>query len=149
MSNSPDVSVEEYGRNLAASAYPVASSVPEMAAAFRRKWVLRVGSNLPARDVLEHTVKSFELSARRAIVEALELRGDAELAFPVVSVIRLDDHHLVLEIDYPIPEAQKGDEAAIATVGILKAADTQWEVLDIQGIPRRYWFILGPAAAEV
>jgi hypothetical protein len=128
---------------LAAASYPEASDVPGMPTVFRRRWVLRVRSTLPARDILEDTVKSFELSVRRAIVEALELPGDIELTLPVVSVVRLDDHYLVLEIDCPIPDAQKGDETTIATVGVLRAADARWQVLDIQGIPRRYWSILG------
>ena len=137
MSNNQDVPAEQYARNLAAASCPKASDVPGMP-------VLRVTSTLPARDILEDTAKSFELSVRRVIAEALELPVDVELTLPVVSAIRLDDHYLVLEIDCPIPEAQKGDETAIATVGILRAVDARWQVLDVQGIPRRYWFIMDP-----
>lgn len=144
MSNNQDVLAEQYARNLAAASYPKASDVPGMPAAFRRRWVLRLGSNLPARDILEDMVKSIERSVRRAIVEAVELASDVDLTLPSVSAVRLDDRYLVLEIDCPIPEAQKGDETAIATVGILRAVDARWQVLDVQGIPRRYWFIMDP-----
>src|SRR6266702_1081442 len=89
MSNNQDVPAEQYARNLAAASYPEARDVPGMPTAFRRRWVLRLGSNLPARDILEDTVKSFERSVRRVIAEALELPGDVELTLPVVSTIRL------------------------------------------------------------
>jgi hypothetical protein len=97
---------------------PAAERRSQHPGSVRRKWVLRLRSNLPARDILESRVKSFERSVRRVIVEALELPHDIELTLPVVSALRLDDRDLVLEIDCPIPEAQKGDETAIG--GLLR-----------------------------
>jgi hypothetical protein len=106
--------------------------------------VLRLSTSLPAPEVLETAVKSFVGSARREIVTALGELGDVEQSAPSASALRLDDHHLVLEIDCPSPaaEANVGDAVTIATVSILRAADQQWQLEDLQGIPKRYWFIL-------
>ena len=137
-----DISDEQYIRNLAAASYPVASDIPGLPTAFRRKWVLRVERTLPVRDALGYAAKAFEKAARQLILDALGLPKEDELALPLVEAIRLGDHHLALEIDCPVAQEQKGNEAAIATMAILGAADDQWQILDIQGIPRRFWFVI-------
>jgi hypothetical protein len=142
MSDNPAVSAEQYARNLAAASYPALEDVPGIPNAFRRRWVLRLSTSLPAPEVLETAVKSFEASSRRDIAKALGKPGDLEQPVPSASAVRLDDHHLVLEIDCPSPEAMMGDAAAIATGSILRAADQQWQLEDLEGIPKRYWFIL-------
>jgi hypothetical protein len=119
MSGNSAMSAEEYARQLAALSYPKVEAVPGIPNAFRRRWVLRLGTILPAPEVLENTIKSFEASARRDIAKALCQPGDLEQPVPSASAIRLDDLHLVLEIDCPSPEAGMGDAAAIATGGIL------------------------------
>jgi hypothetical protein len=101
-----------------------------------------LGAKLPTADALENAVKLFELSARREIVNALGLPDNAGQPLLLVSAVRLDDVHLVLEINCSTPAAGMGDAAAIATSVILRAADEQWQLEDLQGIPKRYWFLL-------
>ncbi len=142
MSDTPVAPTEEYVRNLAAASYPMPEDVPGIPNAFRRRWVLRLSTSLPELEVLENAIKSFEARARRDIAEALGQPGDLEQPVPSASVVRLDDHHLVVEIDCPNPSAKMGDAAAIATWSILRAADLQWQLEDLEGIPKRYWFAL-------
>jgi hypothetical protein len=144
MSDDPAASADQYARNLAAASYPKPEDVPGIPNAFRRRWVLRLSTSLPAPEVLQAAVKSFEASARREIANALGKPGHVEQPVPSASAVRLDDHHLVIEIDCPSPTAKKniGDAAAIATSSILRAADQQWRLEDVQGIPKSYWFVL-------
>jgi hypothetical protein len=144
MSDDPAASVEQYARNLAAASYPKPEDVPGLPNAFRRRWVLRLSTRLPPPEVLETAVKSFEASARWEIATAQSELGDLEQSAASASAVRLDDHHLILEIDCPSPAAKAnvGDAATIVTLSILRAADQQWQLEDLQGIPKRYWFIL-------
>jgi hypothetical protein len=126
---------------LAVEAYPKAEDLPGVLG-FRRKWVLRLNANLPAGETLEDAVISLGLAARREISKALGGQGDFEHPLPAVSAVRLGDHHLILQIDCPSAAAEMGDAAAIATWVILRGADERWQLEDLQGIPKRYWFIL-------
>jgi hypothetical protein len=139
MSEAPTVSDEQYGRNLAAMSYPALENVPGVSNAFRRRWVLRLNVNLPERAALESLVESFETDVRQKVATALGVSGELGQPVPRVSVVRLDEHHLVLAIDSPTSEAKMGDAAAITTFGILRAADEYWKLEDLQGIPKRYW----------
>jgi len=124
---------------LVADAYPVARDLPGTEF-FRRRWILRTGSDIPVGSALERAVKSFELEARDAIAVARGPIDSAGSSLAAVGAIRIDDHHLALVIDCPTPAASQGDEAAIATFTVLRAAGQLWQVEDIQGLPTRYWF---------
>lgn len=141
MTENPYTLVDRYGRTLAADAYPKADDLPNMPG-FRRKWVLRLRGKVPEGETLENEVRSFELSARQEVAKALGIQGDLPYPLPAISGTRLDGHHVVLEIDCPSTAAGMDDAAAIATSVILRAVDQQWELEDLQGIPKRYWFIV-------
>lgn len=124
-----DSQVERYGWG------PNGVDIPGVPTGLRRKWVLRVSAQLPGEDTLFDMTRSFESSVRQIIADVLQL-------LPKVSSVRLDDHHLVLQIDCPRADASKGDEAAITTWNVLRAADAQWPVEDIEGIPKRDWLAM-------
>ena len=138
MNDNREPSVDIYARKLTGDAYPRAEEFPDVPA-FLRKWILRLGTSLPSDHALETAIRSFELSARRDIARAAGV--SIELVQPLTSVtgVRLDEHHLVLEIVCPSSAAKLGDAAAIATWNTLRAADTQWQMEDLQGIPKTYW----------
>lgn len=133
----------DYFGKLAAASYPRVEDVPGNRL-FKRRWILRTSTKLPAGQALENELKRFELTARREVANAvgssLESAGQT---LPSVSAVRMSDFHLVLEINCPNPAAGMGDTAAIATCGILRAADERWQLEDLQGIPKRCWFTLG------
>jgi hypothetical protein len=141
MNDIPYAQVERYGRNLAAEAYPKADDLPG-SLGFRRKWVLRLRASLPSDEELLDAIRSFEYSARREVSNAMGIQGELMNPLPAVSATQLDSHHLVLEIDCPNAAAGMGDAAAIATSVMLRAADQRWQLEDLQGIPKRYWFIV-------
>lgn len=140
MSNAPDLDLDAYVRSLVGHAYPAPEDVPSEAGLFRRRWMVRVSQKLGEGSALQAATEGFE---RRARAEIRRSYGDvAAEAQPRAGVARIDDHHVVLEIDCPKPPIAVGDVAAIVTWVVLRAADREWGIEDLQGIPRRYWFQL-------
>jgi hypothetical protein len=123
--------------------YPPPIDLPDLPEAFLRKWILRTTSVVPEGDALRVAAKSLEESVRRTIV----IEGQASEAdvrrLVSVSAVRLDDHHLAMEIVCPKPGVNMGNTAMIATIQTLMRADELWKVEDLQGIPKVHWFILG------
>jgi hypothetical protein len=143
--NENTASDEEYMGQVVRRSYPTPEDISAIPTAFRRRWVLRLGKKVPSGEALESALKTFERSVRRTIADALGIPDGLEHPVPAASAVRIDDHHLVIAIDCPGPASQEdmGDAAAIATFGILRAADQQWHLEDLQGIPKRYWYWLG------
>jgi hypothetical protein len=148
VSDNHDTALERYVRELSAASYPRADHLSGVLG-FRRKWVLRVSAKLPMADALDDAVKSFVLSARQEIANALGAESYLEDPLPRASAIRIDDHHLVIEIDCPTGRATAGDSPAIVTAVMLTAADRHWQLEDLQGIPRRYVYSWAMRAKSV
>lgn len=141
MTENLDSRAMQYARNLTAEAYPRASDLPGIPV-LRRKWVLRVKADLPHGAGVETAAWSFESSARQTVGSTLGITGKVERPLFAVAGVRLDDHHLVLEVDCPSSEAELGDVAAIVTSVTLRAADRLWQIEDIQGIPKEHWCMM-------
>lgn len=131
---------ELYVRELTGLFYPPAEDLAEAPGTFRRKWIVRVHVCLPRGDALVSVVLRFEAEVRAKIEAAYGVRVDEGI--PRVVGVRIDDHHLVLEVICRKSVYAIGDETAVATWGVLRAADREWTIDDLQGIPRRYWLWL-------
>jgi hypothetical protein len=133
---------DDYARSLTGYAYPMMEDVPHNVRSFRRRWTLRVAKKLPDVSFLNgwstHVEATMHQEVERTYAEVLH-----QVDLPVVSAVRIDDHHLVLEIECPKPGIAVGDVAAIGTWVALRAVDKEWTVEDLEGIPRRYWFSFG------
>src|SRR5690348_15032572 len=105
--------VGRYARDLAAAAYPRVEQLPGLSG-FRRKWILRTKADLPVGQTLQEVTASFVLSARQEIAKAAAQGPALDYPLPAASAIRLDAHHVVLEIDCPtVPDM--GDAPLITT----------------------------------
>ena len=140
MSTNDDFDVDKYMHSFTGYAYPAVENVPENSRMFRRRWILRVNRPLAATHVLSETVRGFESDAQ---AEILRNYGDAAAVdIPQVTPTRIDDHHIVFAIDCPKSTFAVGDVAAMVTWMVLRAADKDWGVEELEGIPRRYWFAM-------
>jgi len=128
---------------LVAEAYPVAVSVSP--GRIRRNWIVRAASILPSDEALDAIARKLTEDTHAAIDAAYaEVASATELenARPAVTLLRLDDLHLVVRTEYADPEHAIGDSDAISQWGVLQRLDVQVELADVQGIPRSLWFPL-------
>lgn len=136
--------IPDYGRNLTGYAYPPGEPVEGEPHRFVRRWVLRVARSL-GEDVND-AVGTMEEAARRAMTEAYGAGAAGLDTEPLVRGVLIGEVHVVLEITCPTPEAAVGDSAAVITWTVLRLAHELWEIEDLEGIPRHFWFQLRSSA---
>lgn len=139
MENEDEREIESFMHSLTAAAYPPVEDVEERDRVFRRRWIVRVRNPLAPSAIVTATMRRVEGTVRGEIMKHFgEVAGDA---FGVVAK-RIGDLHLVVDVVSPKPELGVGDAAAVGTWQVLRGVDREWDVEDLQGIPRRFWFQL-------
>lgn len=124
-------------------AYPVAVAID--GGRLRRSWIARTVDVLPDEVTLTEMQRVLEDHASASIVTAYSSSATAEALSavrPSVRLVRLDDLHLIVRIEFAGPEISMGTEAAISQWGVLQAVDRQMRLDDLQGIPCDHWFFL-------
>jgi hypothetical protein len=111
----------------------------------RRNWVVRAVKPLPSQAVLLTMQQSVEDSCFKTIQDAYidgVVPDRLNRTRPSIFMVRLDDLHLLIRIDFAGPDISVGDAAMIAQWGVLQAIDLEIEIDDLQGLPRKSWFLL-------
>jgi hypothetical protein len=111
----------------------------------RRNWIARTVNALPDNATLSEMAKALEEDAFTRIATAYSSAATPEelsRARASVCLLRLDDHHLVVRIEFAGPEHSVGDAAAISQWGVLEAIDRQIRLDELQGLPCDHWFPL-------
>lgn len=124
-------------------AYPVAVAVA--GGRLLRNWIVRTVDVLPDEVTLAEMQRTLENDAFAHIVTAYSSSATAEVLSavrPSVQLVRLDDLHLVVRIEFAGPEISVGAEAAISQWGVFQAMDRQMRLDDLQGLPSDLWFFL-------
>jgi hypothetical protein len=135
----------EYMRGMVRYAPPHADSISDEPDRFRRRWIARVTELLPSQNEL--AIKSIELtkSVANALMKSYGELATAEQLFRSridIELIRGDDHHIITEIICPQPQFRVGDAPVIGTWLPLRAIDVFWQIEELEGIPKRFWFQL-------
>lgn len=128
---------------LVGEAYPAAVTLEN--GHVRRNWIARTEDALPSEADLTTVGGLLEGDAATSIKAAYSAAATAEAvdqARPSVRLIRLDDHHLIVRIEFAPPEATVGDAAVISQWGVLQALDRRLRLDELQGLPCAYWFPL-------
>jgi hypothetical protein len=126
--------------DLVGGAYPPAVAV---GGRLRRNWIARTANVLPGEAELNALQQGTEADAIAKIQDAYASVATAEQlanARPSVTLVRLDDHHLIVRIEFAAPENSVGDVAAIAQWGVLQVIDRNLRLDELQGIPCEHWF---------
>src|SRR5262249_8032572 len=114
----------------------------------RRNWIARTASSLPNDETLSEVQRAVEEDAfikiREAYSSAATLQQLSE-ARPTVTLVRLDEHHLIVRVEFAEPAKSVGDTAAISQWGVLQLLDRRFRLDDLQGIPCEHWFPLRAA----
>lgn len=111
----------------------------------RRNWIARTASVLPSEADLDDLQRVVEDDAFTKIRDAYSSAATPEQlsnARPSVMLVRLDEHHLIVRIEFAGPEKSVGDAAAISQWGALQAIDRQLRLDELQGLPCEHWFPL-------
>lgn len=128
---------------LVGDAYPTAVAVE--GGRLRRTWIARTVPVLPDDTQIGEMQRALEENAFSSIETAYSSSATGEAlsaARPSVRLMRLDDHHLVVRIEFAGPEKTVGDAAAISQWGVLQAIDRGLHLDELQGLPCEYWFPL-------
>ena len=100
---------------------------------------------LPSENLLNELQAIVEKDAFRKIQEAYASTTTSEelLAVrPSVMLVRLDEHHLVIRIEFAAPEKSVGDAALISQWGVMLDIDRVLHLEELQGLPCELWFPL-------
>lgn len=127
---------------LVGEAYPPAV---EVNGRLRRNWVARTASALPSEVALNDLQRVIEEDAFGKIREAYSSVATPEELVnvrPSVALVRLDDHHLLVRIEFAGPGKSVGDAAAISQWGVLQFVDRLLPLDELQGLPCKHWFAL-------
>jgi len=128
---------------LVGDAYPAAVTLES--GYIRRNWIARTEDALPSEADLTTVGGLLETDAATSIKAAYSEAATTEAveqACPSVRLIRLDDHHLIVRIEFARPQATVGDAAVISQWGVLQALDRRLRLDELQGLPCAYWFPL-------
>jgi hypothetical protein len=128
---------------LRGQAYPAAVALDD--GRLRRNWIARTVDVLPDEVTLTEMQRVLEDNAFASIVTAYSSSVTAEALSavrPSVQLVRLDDLHLIVRIEFAGPGLSVGAEAAISQWGVLQAVDRQMRLDDLQGLPADHWFFL-------
>jgi hypothetical protein len=133
---------EAYIRTLIGYAYPAAEDLPTSLTLFRRRWVVRLQRPVTDAGALKSTLEKICNIAKDAIREVYGVEAMTPENVPCVGGVAIGENYLVLEIDCPKPGFAIGDSATIGTWTILRSVDTEWTIVDLEGIPKEFWFPL-------
>jgi hypothetical protein len=128
---------------LIGEAYP--TTVTLESGRLRRSWIARTVEVLPPEGRLSDMQRALEEDAFMSIKKAYSSSATPQAlvdARPSVHLARLDDHHLVVRIEFAGPEKTVGDAAAISQWGVLQAIDRELRLEELQGLPCEHWFPL-------
>jgi hypothetical protein len=128
---------------LVGESYPVAAAVE--GGRLRRNWIARSANVLPVESALREIQAGLEEAASKAITEAYSSAATTEAlsrACPSVTLVRLDDFHIAVRIEFASPEQSVGDAAATSQWGVLQGLDRKIRLDELQGIPCEHWFPL-------
>lgn len=134
---------EEIRRTLVGLSYPQVVDIG--IGRLRRYWVLRTGTPLPNTSelvVIQRRLQNGICERLRSLYSGTVNTSDLESALPVIVLSTLDEHHLVVRIDFAAPSRSVGDSAGISQWGVLQDLQTYLQIDDIQGIPKRFWFFM-------
>lgn len=133
-------------KELTGHVYPTTEPSPLNASRFVRRWIVRTRRSLPndLSDAARCIVEKVGAIVRDAYGSSA---SDEEIAhnLPALQLARGDELHLVAAIEVAAPDTAVGDAPALATWRILGEIDLLYEIDDLQGIPRRFWFQLNSA----
>jgi hypothetical protein len=139
MENEDEGEIESFMHSFTGGAYPPVEDVENRVRVFRRRWIVRVRKSLAPSAIVTATMRAVEGTVRGEIVKHFgDVAGDAF----GVGANRIGDLHLVVDVVSPNPELGVGDAAAVGTWQVLRSVDREWDIEDLQGIPRRFWFQL-------
>jgi hypothetical protein len=127
---------------LVGEAYPPAV---EVGSRVRRNWIARTVAVLPQEATLidlERTVETYAVAQIREAYAATATAGQLSSARPSIALLRLDDHHLIVRVEFAAPEDSVGNAAWISQWGVLQAIDRVLRLDELQGLPRALWFPL-------
>ncbi len=127
-------------RSLVGRVYPVQEPVPGVPGRQRRLWIVRTEQELPDAPTTAALVER--------IWQKLSLELPVEAAATAsVTAMRIDACHFGLEVVTPHSGLQVGDEALVATWGVIGEVDLLWRISELQGIPREHWFMLSQSGS--
>lgn len=105
---------------------------------------MRVRNPLPGNDELDliasNLVERYMKTIEEEYGELIKQKNLMKSAMNV-ALVRVDDLHLVAQIDLPTWDVTVGDESLIGTWMVLRELDELWQVDDMEGIPRRFWLV--------
>ena len=136
---------EGYVAQFAAYCWPPIVPVEDNVDRVRRSWVLRLAQPLPADVDAKAVGLRMEERAQKKIKEALGpyYSGDElEPSFPWVKLVVVDPVHALAHIVTRQPEKDITDAGMIAVAQVLRGLDEEWDIEDLQGIPKRFWLLL-------
>lgn len=126
-------------------AYPAIEPVGSRRTRFLRRWIVRSVGELPHEaefNAVGSRIAAAVEAFFRDTYESCATENQLLISMPKVSLIRIDEHHCVADIEAPTPGHAVGDAAAIGTWTTLRAIDEAFGIEDLQGLPKRMWFQL-------
>lgn len=108
-------------------------------------WIARTVEVLPTDTKLDEIGERLAREAHSSIEAAYSGSATAEAivaARPAVQLVRLDDNHLVVRIEFAAPGKSVGDAAMISQFGVLHNLDREMRLEELQGIPCEHWRLL-------
>jgi hypothetical protein len=136
--------VETLMRGLIGHAYPNAESIGEDGRRFVRRWVVRCKRELPDQPELDIVATTLTTGAQQALRDAYGdvIGSDPAYCLPLTDIVRISPSHCVACVEAPTHKHAVGDDAAIATWLVLRGIDQAFEIEELEGIPKDYWFQL-------
>lgn len=127
------------------SLYPLAEPVGSEGRRCLYKWVVRSVRPIPDQDELDRLADALAQEVSDGMREAYAGAPAERLrdSFPIASLIRIDDRHLIAVVETATKKASYGDEMMISNWGFLHVVDRELGVEELQGLPKRFWFPLG------
>lgn len=131
-------------RQLVGYVYPSAVSVGDDGHRFLRRWIVRCTRELPEQSALDLLAQRLCTEAQEAIRRAHGDRLAIEGSHPrtTADIVRISPRHCVASIESPAHDHAVGNEAAIGTWHILRGIDQAFELDELEGIPKQFWFQL-------
>lgn len=136
---------DQYMKSLTGYAFPTVIVKEGDADRSIRRWICRVRRVLPSVTGLQAFAVELQTKIGMIVIDAYKdfaPMNQIERNLPMLSLIRCDDHHVVAEIDLPSQSIKIDETLVIGTIGFLREIDSAWDIEDLEGIPRRYWFML-------
>jgi hypothetical protein len=138
---------DQRGREIASTLLPTMVSQPTDSRRVLRRWVLRVRRDATDLRALEKAEQSAVARIRASLLHALGARHTAEVlarSVPELQLEPIDEAHLLIHAFHPHRNEEAPDALLIVMAEMIKAIDSELEIEDIQGVPKRYWILVSP-----